>query len=918
MDRAFQYSLRTALVLCILAGVGLIVYSVLNPGPTRARVENMPALPPATGSAITVPSAGNGPAAGSPATPAPQTASTGPAQQAAAAPGPASPEISMREWIYKFTNQQTQRQEGVISGQQAVFKGDNAVDIVKPLLVLLGQGDVDVDLGEVHITAQSGSVDKSKGLVRLFTGVTADGRDFSIHADHVLYNASDHTMTSDGPVDIVRYNVAADGTKTPAMTLSGQGIEVNTDLNTMRILSHPVAHIIKVSKDFLAVGTDAQPLPLEPMDVTVTSDGPMTYLHKDRKVTFTKNVKAVYGPRTLTGDELTVELGDVEGKRDPVVSRILAVGNVTLTYQDQVARGQRLEWQIVTQSATLEGDTCEVASPEFRLVGQTLVLYRLTSRFDVKGPGALYWGPPAVADPPQPAAAPSAAAGSKLLGPRALGPWAAAAAAPVGILTLSKDNKVTVTWQTSMSYDVPARYATFAGGVVAQQTDSSLKCDQLKINFRQESSDIDSVVATGNVSVRDVNATSGRDILCQELTWNAGADTIELTAVKGQTVTITQGPQTVSSSHLVLDNAQGALDCPAPGRLTMAPAGAQEGAAPVTVSWQQSMHFTQRPAPQASFNGGVVAQRGDESLKADSLGIDFDAKMNPLKVTALKGADIEVRSNSALFPSASSAAPSAPAVPAAVAAATGDGSFWRLSGDSITIEPPSQTISSDAPGTLSVLQHGSSAGTISWQKQMRLDSVKSEAQFEGGVDAQMPAGTLKCDRLTVTFEVIDGVRQLRHGRAEGNVRFESTEQNPWRLKSAVADAIFGPASALRQIIARGDDTHMVEASGRYGDETAGQSSTVTSRRLTLSLDTAAGEGNPSISRAVAEEDVTVTYATQPPVQGTGDKLEWDRSTDTYTLTGEPVARVVRGALVTSSRKINLNRRTGATTGTPGE
>ncbi len=278
---------------------------------------------------------------------------------------------------------------------------------------------------------------------------------------------------------------------------------------------------------------------------------------------------------------------------------------MALSFQDQVARGQKLEWQIVTQSATLEGDACEVTSPEFRLTGQKLVLYRLDSRFDVKGPGTLYWGAPAQPDPPKPAA-PAPAADAKASGPRAQGSRAAVAAAPVGILTLGKDNKVTVKWQTSMSYDVDAAYATFAGSVVAQQTDSSLKCDQLKINFRQGSSNIDSVVATGNVSVRDVNATSGRDILCQELTWNAGADTVELTAVKGQTVTITQGPQTISSSHLVLDNAQGALDCPAPGRLTMAPAGAEEGADPGD-RFLAAVHAL-RPAAQAP--GQLQRRRG--------------------------------------------------------------------------------------------------------------------------------------------------------------------------------------------------------------------------------------------------------------------------------------------------------------------
>ncbi len=832
--------------------------------------------------------AGEGPATGGPAAPA---APVGAAQPSGASAGPASPEISMREWVYKFMNQQTQRQEGMISGLQAVFRGDNAVDIIKPLLVLAGQGDLDVNVGEVHITAESGNVDKDKGLVRLFKDVKAEGRDFVIRADHILYSFADQSLTSDGPVEIERDAVAADGTKTPAMTLNGLGADVDMGLKTMKIRSNVVAHVIKVSKDFLAAGGDSEPLPLEPTDVTITSDGPMTYQHLARKVTFTQNVKAVYGPRVLTCDELTVQLGNVEGKRDPVVSDIFAVGNVTLSFQGQVARGQKLEWHNVTQSATLEGETCEVTSPDFRIAGQKLVLYRVTSRFDVKGPGTLHWGTQAAPDPPQPSEAPAPSPAE-----------AAAAAVPVGILKLSKDNNITVTWQTSMSYDVQARYATFAGGVVARQTDSSLKCDQLKINFRQDSSDIDSVVAAGNVSVRDVNATSGRDILCQELTWNAQADTVELTAVKGQSVSITQGPLTVSSSRLVLDNARTSLDCPAPGRLTMVPADAAQPSSPVTVQWQDSMQFVQRPQPAATFTGGVLAQRGDESLKAGRLRIDFDPKMNPLKVTARDAAVIEVRSTSDLFPAAGAAS-----TPPAGATAMDAGNRWKLSGDSITIEPPKQTIWSDAPGTLGVVQHGASAGDISWQKQMRLDSVKSEAHFEGGVDADMPGGALKCDDLTVTF---DEERQLRFARAEGGVQFDETGQKPWRLKSAVADAVFGSGGTLRQLIARGDGAHLVEVSD--------QTSTVSSLRLTLSLDTAEGGSRPSISRAVAEENVTVTYAKDPPIQGTGDRLEWDRTSDTYTLTGEPRARVVRGGLVTSSHKIILKRPSGEAISAPGE
>ena len=177
------------------------------------------------------------------------------------------------------------------------------------------------------------------------------------------------------------------------------------------------------------------------------------------------------------------------------------------------------------------------------------------------------------------------------------------------------------------------------------------------------------------------------------------------------------------------------------------------------------------------------------------------------------------------------------------------------------------------------------------------------AHFVGGVTSDMTGGSLKCDDLTANF---DQDRKLRFARCEGNVEFDATGDNPWKMKSATADAVFKDG-VLQQVISRGDDAHKVEV--------VDQTRTLLSRLLTLILEQAA-DGSNSISRAVAEQDVSVTYNQDPPILATGDKLVWDRVSNNYTLTGEPRARLIRGGIPTSSSTIVISRPTGASPGGP--
>ena len=121
------------------------------------------------------------------------------------------------------------------------------------------------------------------------------------------------------------------------------------------------------------------------------------------------------------------------------------------------------------------------------------------------------------------------------------------------------------------------------------------------------------------------------------------------------------------------------------------------------------MRFVQGPPAVATFSGNAQAQRGQQSMKADNLRLDFDPDMKPLKITAQGGAVLDVSSTQGLAIGALGAA-SAPAAPAAAAqpavappppaaaqpaatappAAAQQPSHWRLTGETLIIEPPSR------------------------------------------------------------------------------------------------------------------------------------------------------------------------------------------------------------------------------------
>jgi len=876
MHRPFNIAMRVALVLLIGIGVGLVAYSLsVNRGDRGTPpAQTAGAQPPPAAIRESPPPTS---VASEPPTP---NSNADHANNDAGAPDDPQPRSAAEKMAPEFTGFQWEQEDVKVSGDK--FRpdpGGQITQIWNPVIIssILGtntDGKVAIALGEITVTANEGSLDRNQGVIALSDNVQALGKDFAVQTDRVTFHMGDRQLISDAKVSIRRDRLGKDGSRTPAMIIDGVGLHTNVGLQTMTLARDVTARMYDVSEDFLATESDRAI-----RDVVITSDGRMEYEHVARMVSFHQNVRVESGPKVLLCQDLTIRLAEAEeGKGKLVVTNILAEGDVSLSFNGQTARGDKLEWQEVTHTAVLTGQDCLLEKAnEFTLTGRRLSFYRMNSRFMSEGPGTLFWN-----------AAQETPAAEETQAPGARGP-----------LQLTRTDPVRVTWTKSMTYDLPTREVLVEGNVVVRQRASSLSCQSLRLEFSEDGQQVQMLEAKDKVSVHEQGQEADRQVACDILVWDGVQDTVSLRAAEGKVVNVTVGRQTIASQHLIFDNAHSSLDCPAPGRLTVSPPESTTGEGElVQVDWQQMMHFAERPDRVAMFSGHVVARQNGQTIRADTLHVRFDPQWDIAHIVATGHAQMDVITEKPpVEPTPGEAETKGIlTVPTLTGGAAPKRSRWQVAGETLTIEPGAQSLTSETPGTLTVMANGSETGRITWQESMHFQQAANSARFKGDVKADFADALLDTDELRIEF---NNTGQLRNVWANANVRFRVKGPEGWQLTASSAQAVFGAANALRQFIAR--DSVKVNDRER----------TLNADILQLSLTEVEGHEEPVITRAVAQGNVSVTYDQRKErLEAGGDKLEWDRDTDVYVLTGQPNAYLRRGMLKALHEKIMLERLTG--------
>jgi len=965
MGKAFKLTLRTALILLIMVGLGLVLYASLsgNPRQAPARVsttvqstvqkmiagirdsvrspqrpaaqppsqrgsqrQGPEARPPApvvqarqgpapsqasdvAGSAAPKAAAGPQPAPQPPATQPPAAGANGSSKTAAQPqPGEHSPETEpgraratqsaqeVQGFVAVLRDSTKEREQATIVGKRAVFR-EAFYDIFVPHIVVplyAAQGQpVDAQLRKVHITADRAVLDDAHTTVQGFGNVTATGEDFEVKTESAVYQVNERTVTSDKPVRMQKDKVEKDGTRTVAMVVTGDGLNADLTLMNVTVLKNANAHLYGVSDNFLAAEMEKAPAGNPNREVVISSDGPMLYEHSARRVTFSNNVHAITEGRRLDCKQLVLQLSKADSGSHLEVSEMVGTGGVRMSYLDQVAQGEKLKWQSVIQTGVLTGEPATLTTPQFDLSGNELTFYRINDRFDVKGPGTLFWkGRQKDSPVPQEVAA--------------------SPAPSMGPLRMSPDAPLHITWTSAMTYQATAHVATFQGQVVARQDESALECEHLVLSFDAGAGSIQKAEGEGQVGVHNDRTAGGQDVVSDKLLWDAEQNKVELMGRDGQIVNVERGQHAVASSHVIMDNSGQTLDCPAGGKLTVKPAkekaagSAAPEAPPIEVEWHKAMHFEQRPVQVANFAGQVTARRADQRIAGEALRAEFDDKMNPTKITATGNAAIELISTErAPLPSQKTARPAATEsgkAPATVSLPGAGGGRWLLTSNQFDISVPDNLVTSSAPGTLSVMKGDATTGTVTWQKSTRLDMTNNTAFFEGDVNANFSGAILKGQKLTLEF---DKAKKLRHIWADGNVYFTRQEKGSWELQGQSAEGVVAGENELQQVIARNN----VEAR----DNTRVLNANV----LQLFFEKAEATQQTVLDRAVAQEKVRLRYVQDERLDGAGDRLEWNRKTDTYVLTGVPDAIVRMGGLTVANDKIYVDRPTGKMDFPPG-
>ena len=819
------------------------------------------------------------------------------------APDDSNIRLAVRDFYREVRGENEQDVEAIIRGESAVLAEEKLYTIISPVVeAMLKGGDSAMEVAaapqKVRLTAKGALFDENRATLLLYNLVRVVGEDFDIATDNITYEPRKHAVRSSAAVVMNRYRLGPDAQKVLAMTVTGRGLDVDLTLRKMVIPLESKARLLDVSADFLAAGTPSATTG-EAREVVITADGAMTYEHTANRAAFRDNVQVTSGEKRLTCDRLDIALGKSEGADRLQVMRVTARGSVVFNYRDQEGRGQQLVWENVTQAGILTGGPALLTTRELRISGATLTFFRLTDRFQVDGAGTLNWSPP-----PGQAAVRQENQEKKGEQPRE--------ATPVSPVQLVATEPVEATWKGGMLYNAASRSATFQDTVKAAQKDALLTCDVLELEFEPGNERLRQALARGNVSVSQPASSRLQTISCDRALWLTNAGTVQLLGGNGKAVTVVSGDERLVAADVTFHPDGGTFECPAPGRLWISAARMPQGGSvgqPLEVGWQRSMRYCSAPQRYAEFLGAVQAAQPGRMMRAEALRVDFDEKLSPVKITARTSAVVEVRRAEGRTAAPEEKAPTAgPPAPAsgratpAVAVLAGDVMDWQLAADVLTAEPPKDVVYCFGPGQLEALRKDRPNDTIKWKEQMFVDFRESFARFQGGVDAFFSGSTLQCERLRLDF---DKERELRHVNAEGQVRFDSGGQQPWKLMAESAEAVFAPSSVLSQVIAKSQV--QVQDAERM----------LRTQLLKLFFEKKAEDALPSLARAAASGQVSVRYAAEEGLEATCDELSWDVVNDKYLLKGKP-AQLKKARTSQSGDTIIIDRLSGRWTIPRGE
>jgi LPS export ABC transporter protein LptC/lipopolysaccharide transport protein LptA len=300
------------------------------------------------------------------------------------------------------------------------------------------------------------------------------------------------------------------------------------------------------------------------------------------------------------------------------MEQIIASGNVLASDGEKNAKGETLTWDSENETAILEDDpVAEFFDDKISITAPKIIFSKVQGRMDVPVAGQL----------------------TTVVNLKSKKQDEENANEKTKIIFASSDKKtiydtITISWKGRMSFSQDTSQAIFEDGVIVTKESIKLYCEKLKISFDSENDSLKEMEATKDVHMIEKRDDSIREARGDKLIW---ASTKNYTELYGDNplATVIDSDKQISAPKITFSETDQKMLAEGKGNLLAKTRSEKvgEGTEQFNINWDKEMIYNGQNQT-ANFYETVKVTKGKNKLDCDRLDVFFDDQDKIKKATA--------------------------------------------------------------------------------------------------------------------------------------------------------------------------------------------------------------------------------------------------------------------------------------------
>ncbi len=519
--------------------------------------------------------------------------------------------------IYLPTYDKEGNEIAIIRGAHTAFLENNLYKIAKPEVEITTdnmnkKGKEEKEEKEegkhqpkvIVITSDFGEMNKAtnRGLLH-GNVVTRLGDKLKIYTNDLKYSPNDKVVNTDGHVIV----------QGDQMRITGDGFEVKLSNKIATIKDDPEMEIIS-DRDKIFLFSDKGVITNRNIEenIFIRSSGELVFENEGESATFHENVRISKGDSTIFADKLFIPF-DME---DESLKTIVATGNILASDGKKTAKGETLTWDTKKEIGILEDDpVAEFFDEKITLTAAKMIFSKVNSKIKIPVSGQLT----TIVNL-------SSAKKDKDKDKKAESIFLSSGKGKT-------NEKITVNWKGSMTFQQSLHQAIFEDDVVVSKGKSTLSCGKLLLTFNAENDKLEEMEATKDVHMVEEKEGTSREAYGDKFTWNSARNYIELFG--SPVASVDDGEKYIAAPKISFSEEDKKVFAEGKGNLSVKSQFGKESdkPEPIEISWDKEMIYN-GSGKMANFYEMVKVTKGTQKLDCDRLDVFFDDQDKIIKATA--------------------------------------------------------------------------------------------------------------------------------------------------------------------------------------------------------------------------------------------------------------------------------------------